>query len=138
MPTLPNDNGIQLSGPVSYQEQPGLTWYCNRETGRIQGTCDQLAAVRQAVEILLWTERFRWQIYQPYTGTEYTGLIGLDAGYVGVELKRRIRAALAVDSRVTDIEDYAYTVEDGVLHATFTVRTVFGRIEGQSMEVAIS
>ena len=69
----------------------------------------------------------------------YGGLNGCwDYGPMGVELKRRIRAALAVDSRVTGIEDYTYTVEDGILHATFAVRTVFGQIEGQSMEVAIA
>ena len=135
MPALPQDN-LQLNQPVEYQEQPGLTWHCNRETGRIDGRCDNWEAVRQAVEILLWTQRFQWQIYQPYTGMDYRGLLGLDSGYVGVELKRRIWDTLRVDSRVTGIENYRYTFADGILHAEFTVTTVFGGVE-QQVEVRV-
>ena len=135
MAVLPEDN-MNIRGPVRYADQPGLTWHINRETGRIDGMCDNWQAVRQAVEIILWTERFRWQIYRPYTGADYRNLVGLDPGYVGVELKRRLRDALMVDSRITGIDSYTYTFEDGILHATFTVTTVFGGVE-QSVEVAI-
>ena len=109
-----------------------------RSTGKraVVGECDNWEAARQAVEIILWTERFRWQIYSPYSGIQYDGLIGLDPGYVSAELKRRVRAALMMDSRVTGIENYSYTFSEGVLHAEFTVTTVFGGID-QSVEVAI-
>lgn len=136
MAVLPTDNGIKLSGPVQYEQQPGLTWKINREKGRIEGECDNWQAVRQAVEIILWTERFRWQIYTPYSGVQYDGLIGLDPGYVAAELKRRVRAALDMDSRVTGLTNYTYTFADGILHAEFTVTTVFGDIQ-QSVEVSI-
>lgn len=135
MAVLPSDN-LNLSGTVRYEDQPGRTWKIDREKGRIVGECDNWEAVRQAVEIILWTERFRWQIYRPYSGVQYDGLIGLDPGYVAAELKRRVRAALMMDSRVTGIEDYSYTFSEGILHAEFTVTTVFGGIR-QSAEVSI-
>lgn len=135
MAVLPTDN-LNLNGKVRYEDQPGLTWKIDREKGRIVGECDNWEAVRQAVEIILWTERFRWQIYRPYSGVQYDGLIGLDPGYVAAELKRRVRAALMMDSRVTGIEDYSYTFSEGILHAEFTVTTVFGGIR-QSAEVSI-
>lgn len=135
MAVLPTDN-LNLNGKVRYEDQPGLTWKIDREKGRIVGECDNWEAVRQAVEIILWTERFRWQIYRPYSGVQYDGLIGLDPGYVAAELKRRVRAALMMDSRVTGIEDYTYTFSEGILHAEFTVTTVFGGIR-QSAEVSI-
>lgn len=135
MAVLPTDN-LNLSGTVRYEDQPGRTWKIDREKGRIVGECDNWEAVRQAVEIILWTERFRWQIYRPYSGVQYDGLIGLDPGYVAAELKRRVRAALMMDSRVTGIEDYTYTFSEGILHAEFTVTTVFGGIR-QSAEVSI-
>lgn len=135
MAVLPTDN-LNLSGTVRYEDQPGRTWKIDREKGRIVGECDNREAVRQAVEIILWTERFRWQIYRPYSGVQYDGLIGLDPGYVAAELKRRVRAALMMDSRVTGIEDYTYTFSEGILHAEFTVTTVFGGIR-QSAEVSI-
>lgn len=135
MAVLPTDN-LNLSGAVRYEDQPGRTWKIDREKGRIVGECDNWEAARQAVEIILWTERFRWQIYSPYSGIQYDGLIGLDPGYVAAELKRRVRAALMMDSRVTGIENYTYTFSEGVLHTEFTVTTVFGGID-QSVEVAI-
>lgn len=135
MAVLPTDN-LNLSSAVRYEDQPGRTWKIDREKGRIVGECDNWEAVRQAVEIILWTERFRWQIYRPYSGVQYDGLIGLDPGYVAAELKRRVRAALMMDSRVTGIEDYTYNFSEGILHAEFTVTTVFGSIR-QSAEVSI-
>ena len=86
-----------------------------------------LEAVRQAVEIILNTERFRWQIYLPYSGMMWNGLIGQDPGYVSSELQRRIKDALLMDDRVTGISDFQYTVNNSnILSASLTVNTVYG------------
>ena len=61
MPTLPTST-IDLSAGVSFVSQPSRTWYINKETNRIQGECDGWYSVRQAVEVILNVERFRWQI----------------------------------------------------------------------------
>lgn len=89
MPTLPT-SAIDLSAGVSFVSQPSRTWYINKETSRIQGECDGWYSVRQAVEVILNVERFRWQIYSPYSGMQWDGLIGQDPGYVASELQRRI------------------------------------------------
>ena len=135
MAVLPTSS-INISGGVSFQSQPSLSWYINKETNRIEGTVDGQAAVRQAVEIILNVERFRWQIYRPYSGMEWDGLIGQDSGYVGAELQRRVIDALTVDDRVTGISDYDYTVDGSSLSAVFTVNTVYGSI-AESVEVPL-
>lgn len=135
MAVLPTSS-INISGGVSFQSQPSLSWYINKETNRIEGTVDGQAAVRQAVEIILNVERFRWQIYRPYSGMEWDGLIGQDPGYVGAELQRRVIDALTVDDRVTGISDYDYTVDGSSLSAVFTVNTVYGSI-AESVEVPL-
>lgn len=135
MAVLPTSS-INISGGVSFQSQPSLSWYINKETNRIEGTVDGQAAVRQAVEIILNVERFRWQIYRPYSGMEWDGLIGQDPGYVGAELQRRVIDALTVDDRVTGISDYDYTVDGSSLSAVFTVNTVYGSI-AESLEVPL-
>lgn len=135
MAVLPTSS-INISGGVSFQNQPSLSWYINKETNRIEGTVDGQAAVRQAVEIILNVERFRWQIYRPYSGMEWDGLIGQDPGYVGAELQRRVIDALTVDDRVTGISDYDYTVDGSSLSAVFTVNTVDGSI-AESLEVPL-
>lgn len=135
MAVLPTSS-INITGGVNFQNQPSLSWYINKETNRIEGTVDGQAAVRQAVEIILNVERFRWQIYRPYSGMEWDGLIGQDPGYVGAELQRRVIDALTVDDRVTGISDYDYTVDGSSLSAVFTVNTVYGSI-AESLEVPL-
>ena len=133
MPTLPTAD-IYLSAGVTFQKQPGRTWRINQETGRIQGECTDYAAVRQAVEIILNVERFRWQIYRPYSGMQWEGLIGQDSGYVAAELQRRVREALLMDDRVRGISNFSYTAEKDVLTAALTVSTVYGEVQ-TSVEV---
>ena len=126
-----------LTGGVVYQQQPGLTWKIDQNNRRISGTTDDLEAVRQAVEVILHIERFRWQIYSPYTGVQFDGLIGEDPGYVAAELKRRITEALRMDDRVRSISDFAYTVSGDMLTAEMTVNTVYGSLRADT-EVTLS
>lgn len=126
--------GADLSAGVRFQEQPDLTFWADPETNRIQGMADGLKAAAQAVEVMLSVERFRWQIYGPYFGVSWDGLIGQDPGYVASELQRRIRDALSIDRRVQGIEDFSYTVSGRAMTAQFTVRTVYGDIR-KTLEV---
>lgn len=126
MPVLPQ--GMELSTPITTQRQPSRTWYINKETNQIEGETDGLAAVRQAVEIILNCERFRWQIYQPYSGVEWD-IIGLDPGYAATMLLRRVTDALMVDDRVRGVTDYQYRVEGNVLTASMTIETVYGETQ---------
>ena len=119
---------------VTFRQQPGRTWYIDKTTNRIRGECDDWLAVRQAVEIILNVERFRWQIYRPYSGMQWDGLIGQDPGYVALELQRRITEALTMDDRVRGISNFTYTVTGDQLSASLTVNTVFGEYE-TSVEV---
>ena len=119
-------SSVNISGGVTFENQPSLSWLINKETNRIEGTVDGLQAVRQAAEIILNVERYRRQIYRPYSGMEWAGLIGQDSGYVGAELQRRLVDALTVDDRITGISDYKYTVDGQKLRATFRVDTVYG------------
>ena len=128
MPTLPTAS-IDLSAGVTFVSQPSRTWYINKETNRIQGECDGWQSVRQAVEIILNVERFRWQIYQPSTGMEWNGLIGQDPGYVAREVQRRMDAALKMDDRVQGISAFSYQINGDILAASLTVDTVFGPVQ---------
>lgn len=122
---------------VTFQQQPDLTWGIDKTTNRIRGAVTGREAVRQAVEIILNVERFRWQIYRPYSGMQWNGLIGQDPGYVAAELQRRIQDALRMDDRVQGISDFSYTVSGNVLTASLTVNTVYGEV-ASGMEVSLS
>ena len=134
MATLPIDPFSLYK--VTFQNQPGRTWYIDQESQRISGEVDGWAAVRQAVEIILRTQRFKWLIYEPFSGTDYRNLIGLDSGYVAAELQRRIKEALMMDSRVTGIKDYKFHFDGDSLSVSFTVTTVFGDVY-ETLEVNV-
>lgn len=125
MAVLPQ-SAVNLTNGVEFVQQPSKTWYIDKTSNRISGTVDGLAAVTQAVDIILNVERFRWQIYQPYSGTQWDELLGQDPGYVASELQRRITAALTMDDRIKGISNFFYTASGDILTASFTVNTVYG------------
>ena len=136
MGVLPSTN-IDISGDVTFRNQPGLTYYADPVSHRISGKVDGLTAVRQTIEVILNVERFRWQIYTPNFGMRWDGLIGQQPGYVSVELQRRLKDAFSVDSRIRGISGFKHSVSGDKMTVSFTVNTVFGEIEEQ-MEVGLA
>ena len=133
---LPQSN-IDLSKGIVFQDQPSLTWIADPVTNRLRGRGDNWEAVRQAVEVIVNVERFKWQIYTPNFGTDYDGLLGTEPGYAASELRRRLEDAFLPDNRLLGMRDYAYTFDGVSLTVTFTVLTVFGDVTS-GMEVKLS
>lgn len=133
---LPQSN-IDLSRGIVFQDQPSLTWIADPVTNRLRGRGDNWEAVRQAVEVIVNVERFKWQIYTPNFGTDYDCLLGTEPGYAASELRRRLEDAFLPDNRILGIKDYVYSFKDVSLTVTFTALTVFGDVPG-SMEVKLA
>lgn len=126
MATLPEtEQSIYELSPIS---EPSLTWNIDKASNQIAGEVDGVSAVKQAVDIIMNVERYRWQIYQPYSGMEYDGLIGNDPGYVAAEFQRRVRDAFSVDDRITGVSDYESSQKGNIMEISFTVNTVYGNI----------
>lgn len=131
MAVLPSAGRIDISTGVTFEQQPSHTWYIDTETNRIQGEVTGYESVKQAVNIILNVERFRWQIYSPNSGMQWDGLIGQDPGYVASEMQRRMLDALRMDDRVRGISNFSYTLSnDGdTMTASVTVNTVYGEVQ---------
>lgn len=136
MATLPVST-LNLNNGVIFQDSPTKTFYVDPTSHRISGMCDNYLAIKQTVEIILNIERFKWQIYSPYFGMQWEGLIGQSPGYVASELQRRMLDAFSVDSRITGISDFQYTVDGDVMTVTVTVNTVYGGVD-ERMEVSLA
>lgn len=95
--------------------------------GRITGWIDELSAIRQAIEKVLQTERFFYEIYTDNYGVELQHLIGQDYDLVVSELERVIKEALMVDDRIVEVRDFYLSQEakDSML-VSFFVDTIFG------------
>ena len=128
IPTLPQNVGINAS--LEYTELPTTTFIIDWSSRQIAGIGTGLDAMRQAVEIILANERFRWQIYDSNFGVELEGLIGDDLEYIKAEMPRRIEEAFSVDSRILSVDNYVFTeTAPGVLSVSFDVQTVYGAIQ---------
>lgn len=126
---LPKTAYAQTAAP---RAQPTATYRLQNGEVLAAGSADGLAAMRQAVEKALLTERFRYPIYGPDYGVETQDLYGQPLSYVCPELERRIGEALVCDARVQSVTDFAFERrEKGALHVSFTVHTVFGDLRAE-------
>ena len=125
MATLPEVVGFDTD--IVIASQPSKTWIIDRSTMQVAYMDDGLEAVRQAVEIALDVERFRWTIYSANFGSELDELVGQDEALITAEIPRLVEGALSQDDRVVQVEDYVFarTGPDS-MHVSFTVRTVYG------------
>ncbi len=126
MATLPENVGLNVS--LDYVEKPTNTFIIDWSTKQIGGMDAGLAAMRQAAEIILQNERFKWQIYSSNFGSELEDLVGEEYDYVISEFPRRIEDAFSADKRFLSVENFVFSeVEKNSIHCSFEVVTVFGR-----------
>ena len=127
MATLPESAGFGTE--LVLASQPSLTWLIDKEQNQVSRMDEGLEAVRQAVEIALSVELFRWQIYSTNFGAELDDLIGEDEAYIVSELPRLIEEALSTDDRIRAVDDFSFSRTDSnSMTVTFAVHTVFGDI----------
>lgn len=103
---------------------------------RINGYTDNLEAIKQAIYLILSTERYAFIIYSWDYGVELVDLFGKPMTYVMSELPRRITEALTQDERIKNVVDFEFERHGGKLHTTFTVVTTAGDIPTE-LEVAV-
>lgn len=106
------------------------------EEDRINGYTDDLDAIRQAIYLILNTERYAFPIYSWDYGIELVDLIGKPMPYVISEIPRRVKEALIQDDRITDVKDFTFEKHKSKLHTTFVVITNSGDITSE-LEVTI-
>lgn len=112
------------------ERQPSLTYKIDFEKGRIMGMIDGLEAVKQAVFLILQTERYQYLIYSSDYGCELIrDLIGKEPLFVRSELKRRITEALLQDDRIEDVTNFDIEINGDSALVRFTVVSVFGEFK---------
>lgn len=101
------------------------------DKNRVNGYTDELAAVRQAVYLILNTERYAYPIYSFDYGVEFYDLIGMDSQLAIPEIKRRVSEALLEDDRIVSISDWDFKINKKKVFVTFVVNTVFGNLDNE-------
>ena len=122
---IPKTSSAALT-EVEFETQPGLTYALDVETNRIHGKVDGIEAMRQAVELILSTERYRYLIYSWNYGVELAELIGKPLAFVLPEIERRVSEALLQDDRITAVDGFDFETFGRIVHCSFTVHTIYG------------
>lgn len=115
--------------------EPSRTYGLNFEKHSVSGAIDGLEAVKQAIYKVLNTERYQHVIYSWNYGVELQDLFGMPKSYVYPELERRITEALIQDDRITSVEDFTFEGKKNSVLVRFTVHTVNGDIESETVVV---
>lgn len=108
------------------------TYSIRYDQENIMGKCDGLDAVRQAIYLILNTERYEYVVYSPNYGIELNDLIGMNTAYVIPELERRITEALTQDDRIESVADFQFDVNKNKVNCKFIVATIFGTLNIES------
>ena len=132
-----NSSAVMEIAGTQATVKPSKTFYLDIENNRIVGMVDNLDAVKQAVLLILGTNRFEHPIYSWNYGIESRKLIGKPMSFVIPELERYVKEALLQDDRITEVKDFSFTrIDRGKLGATFTVVSVFGSFPSEK-EVSV-
>lgn len=117
-----------LTEKITEKTYPSKTYQISLNNNRLGGYCDDLDAIKQAVYLILSTERYQSLIYSWDYGVELIDLIGKPMPYVLSELPRRIKEALTQDNRISDVTDFEFDKQGKKLYVKFTVVSNVGNI----------
>jgi hypothetical protein len=120
-------NGF-LNEDFEVVEQPSHTFYLDIDKNIVFGFTDNIDAMKQAIYLILETERYQYVIFSWNYGIELLDLFGKQMTFVLPEIKRRVTEALLQDTRVQRLEDFDFQVDRNKVLTTFTAVTIFGNI----------
>lgn len=126
IPTTSNE----LQEDLEFEQMPGLGFRLNLRNETIAGLVDEVESIRQAIFMILNTERYDYLIYSWDYGVELKDLFGEPVTYACPEIERRVTEALTMDERILDVNSFEFDYSKrGVIHVTFTIDTLYGDVE---------
>lgn len=135
---LPQSSNVQVMTDLDIVNQPDKTYYIDKEKKVIRGTVeDYLKAVEQSVYLILQTERYDYIMYSHKYGIELKDLYGREENYVIPMLMLRVPEALLQDERIESVEDFSYVVNSGRFLISFTVKTKYGDLKMEGVEINV-
>lgn len=114
---------------IDESTEPSNTFFIDFEKGRISGFVDEREAVKQAIMLILNTERYKFLIYSWNYGVELEELIGTHPDIVEDEVERLISEALLQDDRITAVYDFEFSRNRDTLLVNFKVDSIYGDID---------
>lgn len=120
---------------IEVEDMPTYTHkYDFTKTDTVKNYTDSIEAMKQAVYLIINTERYKHVIYSHDYGVELADLFGRAISYVYPVAKQRIKDALEWDDRIDLVDSFSYEVKKkGELSVYFTVHTIFGSFDTEKV-----
>lgn len=125
---MPN-TGLDLN--FNAEIQTSRTHGIDFEKNIVNGFVDGIDAVKQAVFLILNTNRFEHIIYDNNYGSELTNLIGKNTSDIEIHILQAVEDALFQDDRIKSISDFVCQKNKEKITASFTVNSIFGSFPEQ-------
>lgn len=117
---------------VEEKTYPSNTFAIDFISNKITGFVDEKEAIKQAIALILNTERYKFLIYSWNYGAELEDLIGTHPDIVEDESERIISEALLQDDRIKAVYDFGFERRKDSIVVAFKVDTIFGEIEAET------
>ena len=119
-----------LNPNITVQVEVDTTWKINIDKNTVStSTIKELEAVKQAIYLILNTERYDYLIYSWRYGVEFKDLVGEQPSKVISEIQSRVTEALIIDDRIEAVSNFIFTKGRGFVTVMCTAETVYGNIE---------
>lgn len=115
---------------------PSKTYALDIGNNCINGLTDGLEAVKQAVYLILSTERYMYAIYSWNYGVEFSKCLGMQTPLLYSLLQDCISEALLQDDRITKVSGFDFQNKKDKVKVSFTVESTEGEFESET-EVVI-
>ena len=120
-----------------YVVEPSLTYKLDFVNNRVRTMVDEAEAVDQAIQKILNTDKYMYEIYDWQYGHELMSLIGKPYDFVASEVQRIVTEALLQDDRIVSVDSFEAS-RSGVdsMLMSFQVNTIYGS-QSYTTEVAL-
>lgn len=117
---------------------PSKTYRLDLENNRIIGMVDELDAIRQAVNKMLYTDRYSDVIYSGNYGSDLYALRGSQMDYAKLLTPSYIENCLLQDDRISEVNNVIVVKADAEsLFVSFSVKTIYGNLD-ETVEVRVN
>lgn len=120
---------VETGSMDTYSVQPSLTYRLDFERNRIVGKIDGIDAIIQFADKLFRIDKYAYEVYDWYYGTEIKNLLGKPFSFIEAEAPRIINESLSTDDRILSVTDFEITKTSvDAVNISFTLNTIFGPV----------
>lgn len=119
---------------MEYNKMPSTTYRIDDETDQSLKMIDNIEAVQQTFKFIVETERYAYPVFSQDFGMDWSNLIGQPDDFIISEVVYRLKDALSIDDRFTDVslsKNKGFEINGDSITLYIDVETIYGNFSTQ-------